>query len=108
VKQAALDAMSERIWVPLTGPCQIDIQFVLGRPKSHYRTGQYAEEVRVAAPYHPAVKPDLDKLVRSTLDALTDVQAFTDDALIVSLHAVKRYPMAGEGPGALIRVEQAP
>jgi Holliday junction resolvase RusA-like endonuclease len=50
----------------------------------------------------PTVKPDLDKLLRSTLDAMSG-RAYHDDALIVAATARKDY--AGkEGPGAWIEV----
>ena len=39
---------------------------------------------------HHAVKPDLDNLVKSVLDALNDV-AWHDDAQIVELHVSKHY-----------------
>ena len=38
----------------------------------------------------PVVKPDIDKLCRSTLDALTGV-LYVDDAQIVELHVRKEY-----------------
>jgi Holliday junction resolvase RusA-like endonuclease len=39
---------------------------------------------------HPVVKPDIDKLLRAVLDALTGV-AFKDDAQVVQTHTEKRY-----------------
>ena len=39
---------------------------------------------------HPVVKPDIDKLLRAVLDALTGV-AFKDDAQVVETQTAKRY-----------------
>jgi Holliday junction resolvase RusA-like endonuclease len=36
-------------------------------------------------------KPDADNLAKAVLDALTDVSAWTDDSLVVSLSIVKTY-----------------
>ena len=47
-------------------------------------------------------KPDLDNLTKAVLDALNNV-AFTDDSLVVSLRASKRY-----GDQDLIHVEIQP
>lgn len=45
--------------------------------------------------YHPTVKPDVDKLLRATLDALTGI-GFSDDAQVIEIRALKVY-----GPKAL-------
>ena len=46
----------------------------------------------------PTVPPDLDKLVRAALDALTAI-AYKDDSQVIEIRAVKVY---GEYPGAEI------
>jgi crossover junction endodeoxyribonuclease RusA len=81
---------------PLTGPVEVEIDFTLPRPKSARGPNQY-----------PAKRPDLDKLVRAVLDALTDGGAWADDGQVVTLTAGKLYPFAGEAPGCQIRVCQA-
>ena len=75
-------------------PVSVKIAFTLRRPKS------------VTRPV-PHLKPDLDKLVRSTLDALTQAGVWVDDGLVCSLEASKVYPngIGGLGePGAIIIV----
>jgi len=67
----------------------IGITFVFVRPKSHY-TSKGA--LRAGAPTHPG-KPDIDKLCRAVLDALTGI-LYHDDAQVVSLNASKRYGVA--------------
>jgi Holliday junction resolvase RusA-like endonuclease len=78
--------------------------FRLKRPKSHYRTGRFADQLRPDAPLYPAKYPDVDKLCRSTLDGLKAGQAFADDAQVVVLEGLKVFADQGEEPGARIRV----
>ncbi len=56
----------------------------------------------------PDKKPDIDKLLRSTLDALKMAGTIEDDARVVEVSGHKRYPNEGDGaldvPGALITI----
>ena len=88
-------------WTPPTGGVIVDIQFYLPRPKGHYRTGRYAGLLREAAPAAHTVKPDRDKLERSTHDALTSSGIINDDANIVGGSIWKHYA-DGRPPGAVI------
>jgi Holliday junction resolvase RusA-like endonuclease len=88
---------------PTTRPVLIQLDFHFDRPKGHYGTGRNAGNVRPTAPVAPGVKPDLDKLVRAALDALTGV-VFKDDALVVSLVAAKIYVTSDTRPGLYCRV----
>ena len=49
-------------------------------------------------------RPDIDKLERAILDALTGV-AFKDDSQVCALHAVKRRCAPGEPPNVFVQVE---
>ena len=89
VKRFAVDAMAEMPAFP--GPVALALEFQLQRPKSHPKT-------RIT---YPEKRPDVDKLARSVLDALTSV-CFLDDAQITELVAVKRW--AHDVPGVAIRV----
>lgn len=75
----------------LDGPVDLTLRFLLRRPDGHYGTGRNAGTLKASAPARPAVRPDLDKLARSTLDGLTDAGVIADDARIVTLHLEKRY-----------------
>ncbi len=57
----------------------------------------------------PTAQPvgDVDKLWRSTLDALTQAKIITDDALVVGGAPFKRWVRAGERAGVLIVVTAA-
>lgn len=108
VQAAALEAVQEvrpgRAAGPLWGPdhpLTVRITFSMKRPRSHYGTGKKANTIKPTAPDYPAVTPDLDKLVRSTLDGLGEAGVWHDDSRVVRLTAVKLY---GPIPGAHITV----
>jgi len=116
VRAAALQAYANDQGIVLhtrTQPIRVDITFTLPRPKGHYRTGRNAHLLRDNAPQWPATKPDIDKLARSTLDALGSAGIYHDDAQVARLYVTKEYPLqaawekkgdALDRPGALIRI----
>lgn len=100
-----------RGWQMLRGPVEVSMVFSLPRPQSHYGTGRNAGKLRPSAPLRPDVTPDLDKLVRSTCDALKTGRIYADDALVVGLRAAKHYttdhswlPDVLHSPGCVIRL----
>jgi len=102
VKHAALDAKGAT--EAMTGDVKLTVIFRLARPRSHYRTGANAHLLRLMAPARPAGRPDLDKILRSTCDALGEAGVFGDDAQITVIAASKAYATVGQLPGATIRV----
>jgi len=68
----------------ITDPVEITLLFHLPRPKSVTRL-------------FPSVKPDLDKLIRSTFDGLTTGGLYTDDALVIAVTATKTYATGKTG-----------
>lgn len=72
----------------LAGPVTMNVTFVLGRPKAHYRTGRNAHLLRDGQPVAPCSTPDVDKLLRGVLDALTGT-VFADDGQVVAVVARK-------------------
>lgn len=112
VKHAALEAMSEHDGFLFgSEPVDVDVCFVMPRPKHHYRTGRNAHLLRDGAPRFPAGKPDADKLCRSLLDALGEAGVWKDDSQVVHLDAWKVYVGhdgdPNEIPGAHINVMAA-
>jgi Holliday junction resolvase RusA-like endonuclease len=76
--------------------------FQFSRPKSHLRRDG---SLTKSAPREKASKPDIDKLARAVLDALTGVM-FHDDSQVVELTVSKRYSDPGASPGVEITVER--
>lgn len=91
-RAAVTEAVAQRMegGPPLRGPVGLIVDFYRVRPAGHYGK----RGLRPSAPAHPATRPDIDKLLRSILDALQGV-AFADDSQVVELHAHKRF--ADEG-----------
>lgn len=86
---------------PASGPVMVTVQFTLPRPQSHYGTGKNAGVLKATAPERHPKKPDLDKLVRAVLDALTGV-CWRDDAQVCYVGASKYY---GDRPETYFEVE---
>jgi crossover junction endodeoxyribonuclease RusA len=84
------------------GPAQsavlLTIEFRFPRPSGHFGK----RGLRPSAPPAMFRRPDLDKLVRAILDALTDAGAFRDDAQVDEIRARKRYCTDGESPGVKV------
>src|SRR5664279_5285650 len=98
VKHAALDVLAASKTSPLTGPVSVQVAFTIRKPAS-------APKRRIT---WPQKKPDLDKLLRSTLDALSDAGMWVDDSQVVEIHSTKLFPEEGvdalRTPGAIIRI----
>lgn len=84
----------------LLGPLLLSVAFTMPKPKSAPKTRRT----------WPDRRPDLDKLVRAVMDALTGI-VFADDAQVIRLQAAKSYPgeeeFALDRPGAAITVRTA-
>ena len=76
--------------------CVLNVMFFLIRPK--------AGKKEVA----PRRKPDLDKLIRSTMDAITAAGIWTDDSRVVRIFATKLFADQWEHkvPGAEIYIAE--
>jgi len=74
---------------PEEGAMKLTLLFVMPRPKTIKRPS-------------PSVAPDLDKLTRAAMDALTAV-AYKDDGQVIEIHAMKIY---GGMPGLEVRIEK--
>jgi Holliday junction resolvase RusA-like endonuclease len=77
-REAVARTTQAQVPCPLQNAVEVALVFHLPRPKTVTRKW-------------PAVKPDLDKLVRSTFDGLTTGGLYTDDALVIALSASKQY-----------------
>lgn len=74
--------------LPFDGPLEVVVTFTLAKPRTVKRE-------------MPHVRPDVDKLLRSTLDALGSAGVYGDDSQVVHSDALKVY---GIIPGASIIV----
>jgi len=112
VKTKALNTMTElhggEIKLPLFArdePVNVEIIFTFTRPRTHYRTGRFADALKISAPHQHAGSPDLDKLIRGVLDALTAAGVWWDDRQVSRLIATKEFTNPRmPTPGATIRI----
>ena len=102
VKYAAMEARPAP-GAPMSGAVVLEVVFILVRPKSHYGTGRNTRLLKPSAPLRPTGRPDLDKLLRSTFDALGEAGVWGDDAQVVSVLGMKVYA-DGLPSGATISV----
>lgn len=81
------------------GPVSVILSFRLRRPKGHWNKSGLSPK----APRLPAVKPDLDKLERAILDAMTGI-AYGDDAQVCEVIKNKTYATPAD-EGVTITIE---
>jgi len=79
VTLSAIEYRNDNDLATIEGPVAISITFLMPRPKSAPKKLRWA-----------AKKPDIDKLLRSTFDGLTDAQVWRDDSQVVQLVDVKK------------------
>lgn len=79
----------------LAGPVRLTLAFALARPQSLPKKRT-----------HHITRPDVDKLARAVLDALTGI-LLRDDSQVVELVASKAYAELGASPGLRVRLEDA-
>lgn len=75
-------------------PVDVQVEFRMPKPKSRPKRARWADR-----------KPDLDKLIRSTLDGLADGGLVRHDSRVVRIAATKRYVDLGEPSGATVLVQ---
>lgn len=87
---------------PLDGPLSVEVVFTVRKPTSAPKTRTTWPTTRDSG--------DIDKLLRSTFDALGTARAISDDSRIVEVAARKVHPSEGldalDEPGAVIRIWQ--
>lgn len=106
VREQALEACGADRTAPVfvCTALSVEIVFCMARPMGHWGKGKNAGKLVPTAPQYPATKPDIDKLVRTTLDAMTGL-VFDDDSRISRLVATKEWARPGH-EGAVIVVRE--
>ena len=86
--------------LPWEGPVVINAFFKLTRPKTHFMAkGKLRNDLVV----EHIDKPDLDKLIRCVLDALTGI-CYVDDSQVVTVSGTKSYSDFSNYPGVTLVV----
>lgn len=104
--QVSIEAMNAyqaaNLLAPLTGPLTVHIDFRFPMPASR------PKKTRTAGWQWKTTAPDIDKLCRSTLDALTAAALIQDDAHIAYLSATKIETTAWTGATVTITPATTP
>lgn len=79
----------------------VELVFKFPRPLGHFNSkGELKDDsYKKPAPRFKTTRPDLDKLIRAVLDAITLSGVITDDSLCYSIEAQKVYCDLDEPPG---------
>lgn len=93
---------------PITGPVSMEMKFFFKRPKSHYRSGRRANELRDDAPDWHTAKPDADNLAKAVKDCCKTLGFFKDDSQVCVEKVFKWYPSDGSFQGAELVIEPLP
>ena len=78
---------------PFTSALRIKFRFYIKRPKAHFRTGKYSNELKKTAPVYPIGRiGDIDNFVKFYLDVMQiDKTVYLDDSQVIELRATKEY-----------------
>ena len=93
----AAKAIRGQIAGPLDVPIELEVVFYLPRPQIHYG----AHGLKPNAPLFVKGKPDLDKLIRAVMDAITIAGLWQDDGRVASIKTRKLY---SDEPGCEVRL----
>jgi crossover junction endodeoxyribonuclease RusA len=76
--------------IPLYGPLELTLKFILPRPKHHFRTGKFSDQLKPKSPTRVTGRPDLSNLIKFVEDSFNG-EFYRDDAEICVLSASKVY-----------------
>lgn len=89
-------------WIPIDSMAETSYRFFMPRPKSHWRTGKFSEELKPDAPEHHLTPPDVTKLLRITEDGLIHAGVATDDSLFTPIIARKAWTTRPDTEGGVV------
>lgn len=110
ITSAAIDKLptaSIGMSFPLIGPVGAVVDFYMDRPKGHFlpiNSKRTSLALKPEAARYPATMPDIDKLLRAILDALTDARVWDDDGQVVWIMTAKHYADLDHPPGVGISI----
>ncbi len=85
---------------PIDEPVELWLEFCFKRPKSHFRTGKFSDQLKPNAPYWHTSTPDVDNLIKMIGDSLNGI-FWSDDKAIAKCLAMKHY---WDRPGVIIDI----
>lgn len=109
VTTEAIHAMSDQGISRFEGGTNVNLAFRFVRPSNHWypiNSKRLSPELKPGSPIYHVQTPDLDKLIRAILDALTAANVWADDKQVYACHATKWWADYGEQPGVLVVVQE--
>lgn len=91
--QASVAAHARQAGLVPANDVAVSLAFFRSRPAGHFKADG---SLKPAAPRAPATKPDIDKLIRTVLDALKGL-AYPDDARVTEIRARKAWACSEGG-----------
>ena len=98
VKVCYMDYMNQFGWETLKGAIKAEIEVFMQIPKSDSKK---MKEAKLSGKIRPQVKPDVDNLCKTILDALNGL-AYDDDKQVVECTVKKYY---GEEPSVCVKLK---
>lgn len=98
VKVCYMDYMNQFGWESLKGAIKAEIEVFMQIPKSDSKK---MKEAKLSGKIRPQVKPDVDNLCKTILDALNGL-AYDDDKQVVECTVKKYY---GEEPSVCVKLK---
>ena len=90
-KKIAIQQIKEQFTgKPYTDALKIKFVFHIKRPKAHFRTGKYSNELKKTAPVYHIKRPDVDNYVKFYMDCMNNV-VYLDDSQVIDIYAKKEY-----------------
>ena len=90
-KKIAIQQIKEQFTgKPYTDGLKIQFVFHIKRPKNHFRSGKYADELKKTAPVYHIKRQDIDNYVKFYMDCMNKV-VYLDDSQAIEIYAKKEY-----------------
>mgnify|MGYP003136131628 CR=1 FL=1 len=90
-KKIAIQQIKEQFTgEPYTDALKIKFVFHIKRPKAHFRTGKYSDELKKTAPVYHTKRPDVDNYVKFYMDCMNKL-VYLDDSQVIEIYAKKEY-----------------
>ena len=90
-KKIAIQQIKEQFTgKPYTDALKIKFVFHIKRPKAHFRTGKYSNELKKTAPVYHIKRPDVDNYVKFYMDCMNKL-VYLDDSQVIDIYAKKEY-----------------
>tara|TARA_R100000750_G_C2289748_1_gene74464 strand:- start:33 stop:458 length:426 start_codon:yes stop_codon:yes gene_type:complete len=89
---------------PFKRAISVNLLFYMPRPKSHYRTGKFSNDLKPHAPvWHTTRTGDIDNLAKFYLDCMSNNVVMNDDCQVCVLTSKKIY---SDSPKTVITVKE--